>query len=134
MLPNFHQPKRKGEWAEAAFLLQAYRLGFVVARPWGDSALYDFIVHRRRLNRIQVKSAWSKHYHGYIVETIRAKGKCYQRGDFDYLAAYVAALDLWYIIPMKLVAGRHSVVLYPDGSKRAKMQYEPFRNAWHLLR
>jgi hypothetical protein len=37
-------PKRRWELAEAAFLLKAQNMGFRVARPWGDSARYDFIL------------------------------------------------------------------------------------------
>ena len=36
--------KRKGELSEAAFLLKAASLGFGVAKPWGDSERYDFIL------------------------------------------------------------------------------------------
>ena len=36
--------KARGEAAEAAFLAKAAGLGFGVARPWGDSERYDFIV------------------------------------------------------------------------------------------
>ncbi len=36
--------KRKGELSEAAFLLKATGLGFGVAKPWGDSERYDFIL------------------------------------------------------------------------------------------
>jgi hypothetical protein len=36
--------KRRGEIAEAAFLLKAASLGFSVAKPWGESDRYDFIV------------------------------------------------------------------------------------------
>jgi hypothetical protein len=41
-------PKRRGELAEAAFLLKAQNMGFRVARPWGDSDRYDFISGFRR--------------------------------------------------------------------------------------
>ncbi len=59
--------KRRGEMAEAAFLHKASRLGFGVAKPWGDSDPYDLIVDSgRRLWRVQVKSAyrWGE-YGGY---------------------------------------------------------------------
>src|SRR6266496_3934328 len=36
--------KRTGELAEAAFLYKAAGLGFGVAKPWGDSERYDFIL------------------------------------------------------------------------------------------
>src|SRR5205807_1544095 len=50
--------KRLGEVAEAAFLAKASDLGFRVAKPWGDSDPYDFIVETGgRLWKVQVKSA-----------------------------------------------------------------------------
>ena len=36
--------KRRGEMAEAAFVAKAVSLGFGVAKPWGDSDPFDFIV------------------------------------------------------------------------------------------
>ena len=36
--------KRRGEAAEAAFLAKASGLGFGVAKPWGDSERYDFLL------------------------------------------------------------------------------------------
>jgi hypothetical protein len=41
---RFDNTKRKGELSEAAFLLKAASLGFGVAKPWGDSERYDFIL------------------------------------------------------------------------------------------
>src|SRR5213592_1586521 len=49
--------KRKGELSEAAFLLKAASLGFGVAKPWGDSERYDFILDNgHRLLRVQIKA------------------------------------------------------------------------------
>jgi hypothetical protein len=52
--------KRRGEVAEAAFLHKAASLGFSVAKPWGESDRYDFIVETGgSFLRVQVKSAYS---------------------------------------------------------------------------
>ena len=40
--------KQLGEIAEAEFIAKAVGLGFVVARPWGDSEPYDFIVNPKK--------------------------------------------------------------------------------------
>src|SRR5437870_12822126 len=49
--------KRHGEAAEAAFLAKASGLGFGVAKPWGDSERYDFILDcGHGFWRVQVKS------------------------------------------------------------------------------
>jgi hypothetical protein len=37
--------KRRGEMAEAAFLAKAAELGFGIAKPWGDSDPFDFVLH-----------------------------------------------------------------------------------------
>src|SRR5437867_13136839 len=37
-------PKRAGEISEAAFVVRAHSLGFLVAKPWGDSEKYDFVL------------------------------------------------------------------------------------------
>src|SRR2546422_4014222 len=42
--------KRKGELSEAAFLLKAAGLCFGVAKPWGDSERYDFILDSHGLD------------------------------------------------------------------------------------
>ena len=50
--------KKKGEAAELAFMLKAVSLGFGVAKPWGDSERYDFILDSgTQLWRVQVKSS-----------------------------------------------------------------------------
>jgi hypothetical protein len=36
--------KKRGELAEMAFILKAESLGFEVAKPYGESNRYDFIV------------------------------------------------------------------------------------------
>src|SRR5947208_8797147 len=50
--------KRRGEAAEAAFLAKASGLGFGVAKPWGDSERYDFLLDSGHGDfwRVQVKS------------------------------------------------------------------------------
>jgi len=36
--------KRRGELSKLAFFYKAASLGFGVAKPWGDSERYDFIL------------------------------------------------------------------------------------------
>ena len=55
----------------------------------------------------------------------------YGRNEFDFVAVYLVLEDLWYIIPAKNVFGKWSIALCPN-SRKAK--YDPFREAWHLLR
>src|SRR5438445_10757609 len=48
-----------GEPSEAAFLLKAASLGFGVAKPWGDSERYDFILDSHGLD------SYSNDSHGH---------------------------------------------------------------------
>jgi hypothetical protein len=84
--------KRRGEIAEADFIAKAIGLGFVVAKPWGDSEPFDFIVNPRQsfcFWRVQVKSAhvtgkdggYRFKAHGHSMKTYTAK-------DIDALVAY----------------------------------------------
>ena len=43
----FPHSKLQGEWAEACFAAEALRRGFIVSKPLGDSAPYDFVLDWR---------------------------------------------------------------------------------------
>ncbi len=43
----------------------------------------------------------------------------YSRDDIDFLAAFVAPHDAWYIIPIEALGRRFSIRLYPDGKTNA---------------
>src|ERR1700684_458106 len=64
------KPKRVGEVFEAAFLTKAASLGFGVAKPWGDSERYDFILDNgKQFLRIQVKATQKRNYRSYVVNS-----------------------------------------------------------------
>ena len=63
--------------------------------------------------------------------TVRGwKGK-YTGDPFDFVAAYLIPLDLWYILPGDSFKMQGSVGLYPN---LKKSKYGRFKEAWHLLR
>lgn len=131
-------PKERGEWAEARFLARAAEEGFRVAKPWGDSARYDFAVEREgRFLRIQVKSTTSRLRNGYrcLLQPPQAKEnpkKLYSAEQVDFFAAYVIPEDVWYILPAAVaVKMRGRAWLFP-GSPGHK--YEKYKEAWELLR
>ncbi|MGA8866802.1 MAG: group I intron-associated PD-(D/E)XK endonuclease [Candidatus Sulfotelmatobacter sp.] len=133
-------PKRLGEISQAQFLLKARTLGFGVAVPWGDSEKYDFVVwegENGRLLRVQVKSTERLHRRGYEVQPVystRNEGKKgYSREQIDVLAAHVRPLDVWYLLPIAVVAGEKSLRFYPDIRSRHP-RWEKYREAWDLLR
>jgi len=123
--------KRRGEWAELRFLSRACELGMTVTRPWGECVHYDLVVEQDgRFLRIQVKSTISKKNKSYAV-TLRGS-KPYAIGDFDFIAAYIIALDLWYIIPAAAALRGCVQLSMTPGS--AKSRYAPYCEAWHLLK
>src|SRR5256885_12742270 len=64
-------PKRAGEISEAAFGVRAHSLGFLVAKPWGDSEKYDFVLDAgSKLWRVQLKSTEVVHARGHEIQPI----------------------------------------------------------------
>jgi hypothetical protein len=129
--------KRTGELSEAAFLFKAESLGFRVAKPWGDSERYDFILDSgQRLWRVQLKCTEALRARGYDVQPIYAvygKGKVvYDSGDIDILVAHIVPRDAWYVLPVEAFSTSRCLRLYPDvNCKRAR--WEKYREAWHLM-
>jgi hypothetical protein len=131
-------PKRLGEIAEAAFLWKAERLGFSVAKPWGDSEKYDYIVDSgQRLWRVQLKSTAALHGRGCEVQpvySVYGEGKAaYRPDEIDVLAAYIFPKDTWYLIPIEDFAPAKNLRFYPDISCR-HARWEIYREAWRVFR
>jgi hypothetical protein len=93
--------KEKGELGELAFLHKAASLGFGVAKPYGDSESYDFILDSgERFWRVQVKSIYSHSRRVYRAHAQHRNGRRYKAEEVDFLVAYIVPLDIWYVIPM----------------------------------
>jgi len=126
--------KRRGELSELAFFYKAASLGFGVAKPWGDSERYDFILDSgQRLWRVQVKSGSHHHNRRYGLH-----GMCgnrqqtqYTSGEIDILVAYLVPIDIWYIIPVEKIQNRW-LLFFPYGGARCG-HYERYREAWSLM-
>ena len=117
--------------SEAAFLARAAGLGFAVAKPWGDSLPYDFVLDSGYgLLRVQVKSAACYQRHQYAVKAGGCKS-VYTAHDIDFIVAHIVPLNLWYVVPVEAFEGRTMLQLNPHGPGRAK--YEKFVEAWCLL-
>jgi len=130
-------PKQLGEIAEAEFIAKAVGMGFVVARPWGDSEPYDFIVNPKKsfyFWRVQVKSA----------HTVGADGGCsfrahdhnqrsYTAENIDALVAYARPMNAWYVMPVRVVEELKSLMLYPE-SRGKRSRFEKWREAWDVFR
>ena len=129
-------PKRRGELAELAFMHKAIAPGFGVAKPWGDSDRYDFILDTGpRLWRVQVRSTEYQSHRGYAVHTyvyVKKEMVPLTSRQIDVVVAYIVPLNLWYIVPVSGFAGRKNLWFYPHGSKKGS-RFEIYREAWHLL-
>jgi PD-(D/E)XK nuclease superfamily protein len=120
--------KAFGEAAEAAFLAKATNLGFGVAKIWGESERYDFILDSgQKLWRIQVKSCWRSDGSRYSLKT-SASGLRYTSEEIDFIAAYIVPENLWYVIPVCVAACRGLMYLSPGGSRY--LRHEKYREAW----
>ena len=131
----FKGAKRRGELVELKFMTKAAEHGLEVAKPWGDSARYDFVIeHGGRLLRVQVKSTQCRKKNSYACSVRpNLRSKPYQAGEFDFVAAYVIPEDVWYIIPAKLVVkGKMGLVSLSPGVRGHK--YEKYIEAWKLMR
>jgi hypothetical protein len=128
--------KRRGEWAELQFMAKAAKLGLALSKPWGDLSRYDIVVETSgHFVSIQIKSTIYRMPEGCYRCSVQPsrRGKPYQPGEFDFLAVYVIAEDVWYIIPAGLVihGNRSGIRLYPSDPT---CKYARYKEAWHLLR
>lgn len=135
--------KRLGDIAELTFVLKAASLGITASKPFGDRRPYDFLVEcGQKALRIQVKSVFArtprKNHAAFpccASRTAKSGKLSYTSDQIDFIAAYVAVHDAWYVIPVESLSGRKFVHLYPAGKKRAHAgRFEEYHEAWHLLK
>ncbi len=126
-------PKARGELAEIRFLLAAKLNELVVAKPWGDNLPFDFLVGSgRRFCRVQVKSCSVPQGRGFHLSCFRPGDRQpYTARDIDFLAAYVVPEDVWYIVPVRALGGRKTIVLFPRQPDHGL--FCRYRESWHLL-
>ena len=134
--PRRPNTKQTGERSEAAFLHRASGLGFGVAKPWGDSLRYDFILDNgERLWRIQIKCTESIRAQAYETRFTYTTGQgraVYTNRDIDFLVVHVVPLDVWYVVPVDQCTPHPMLRFYPHRQAK-KMRLEKYREAWHLL-
>ncbi len=80
-------------------LIEGHRTGILVAKPWGDSDMYDFIVDSgTRLWRVQLKSTavlQQRGYHVNMMHNAYGKGKVgYKAEDIDMLVVHIPPLEI----------------------------------------
>ncbi len=128
-------PKELGELAEAEFLRRALGMGMAIAKPWGESGAYDFIVDAEgRLCRVQVKAAFREGPQGgYSLRAYRSSEQCYTAKEIEALAGYAAPENAWYLFPVRVIRKVKSLKLFP-GSKGKRSKFEKWREAWGVVR
>jgi hypothetical protein len=135
--PHGPTRKRQGELAELAFMSKAASLGFGVAKPYGDSDRFDFILSwGRRLWRVQVKSTRTAKHGVYEISAHGRWGAhdIYTKDEIGFIVAYVVPKNVWYIIPIEATRGRKRLCLHPNVPRKACYKYEKYREAWWLMR
>jgi PD-(D/E)XK endonuclease len=129
--------KRRGELSELAFTFKAASMGFGVAKPYGDSERYDFILDAgQRLWRVQVKSTTTilnGRYHVNSHRRTNGSVVAYDPREIDFLVAYIIPEDAWFILPIQAILTRTSLLFcFKDHPKGGL--YGEYREAWQLLR
>ena len=132
------QSKDRGDLAEMQFMAAAASRGFAVSKPYGDNEKYDLILDvGRRMWRVQVKSSAAMHHRGYAVRAswrTSYRQISYKPSQVDFMAVTIVGEGIWYVIPVRALAGRLTINLYPFGSRRGSRNgFEKYREAWHLL-
>jgi hypothetical protein len=128
---KFATYKRRGEWAELAFITIAQGLGFNVGKLWGDSAPYDVVLEMDgRFLQVQVKSTGRMVEGCYICQLHGFGNRLYTAKEVDYFACYVVPADIWYVLPVTRVLGMNVVGLTPH---RKGHKYERYMEAWWFL-
>ncbi len=131
--------KDRGDLAEMQFMVAVSSRGLVVAKPYGDNEKYDLIVDAgwRRLWRVQVKSTAARHHGGFAVRASWRTSNhqiSYKPSQVDFIAVTIVGEGIWYLIPVRALAGRLTIHLYPFGSRRGSRNgFEKYRGAWDLL-
>jgi hypothetical protein len=126
-----------GSMCEHYFVGDAKSHGLIVSTVAGGmSPGYDAIVDSpsKGLLKVQVKGASvirkeDGKYHIYVYTN---NGR-YQMGDFDYLAAYVQPLKMWWIIPIAALYERGKLITKILISRTGRSKYSRYKEAWHLL-
>jgi hypothetical protein len=119
-------------------MCKATSLGLRVAKPYGETERFDFVISSaRRLWRVQVKStsrAYHRHYAIHAQGSRRRDADLYTKDEIDILVAYLIPEDAWYVIPIGAIQGCLSLYFYPNGNERGVAKFEKYREAWWQMR
>jgi hypothetical protein len=129
--------KRRGELSELAFVYKAASIGFAVAKPYGDSERYDFILDAAsRLWRVQIKFTTqflNGQYRLNAHRRIFGRAIAYLPSEIDFPVAHIIPEDTWYVIPLLCTEGCTSL-FFPAKHSPRPSRFAPYHEAWHLFR
>jgi hypothetical protein len=103
-----------GGKSEAQFVVEAFRRGWEVAKPFHHAQSYDFVVRipGRQWETVQVKTVYlDKQGNGTKVPTVgvrRSLGRQYGEGSFDWL--FACSDDKCWLIPFEVVKEKKSQI------------------------
>ena len=129
-------PNRLGDLAEVCLLFKAMFLGFIVSQPRTCNAPFDLILCwplSGRLTRIQVKSTACCANDFYQVN-LQTTHRRYTPMNVDFIAAYIAPHDVWYIVPIEAAPELSPALSFAPTRPRTRCWTEVYREAWHLLK
>ena len=110
---------------------KAISLGFGVAKPWGDSDRYDFILNYGKLFwRVQVKSVWTKEPGS--VRTCGFNNQSYTPDEIDFLVIYLNPENLWYVLPVSVE--QKPTRIYISSVRSGRRGVSAYRERWDFFR
>ena len=136
--------KNKGTLYEQIFFHEALAHNYEVFTPLGDYLPQDCLVMNQagKIYKVQIKGTADKvadksrgGMGRYMITT--AAGASHKESidpsKVDVLAAYVAALPTWYIIPILSLDSAIRISLYPH-NPTSKAKHEKYREDWDCFK
>ena len=124
-----------GSSGEFSFIAQAIRRDFIVSTPSLNHYKYDIILdtNHGRFLRVQVKTTGSDAKDGVFKLNLNKRAgtkNTYNKDNSDFLVYYIETLNIFYMIPIKVIRDRSKLSFYPF---RSTCKFHVFKNAWWLL-
>lgn len=127
--------KQQGNCHELAVALKVSELGGSVAWPYGDGQPYDLIADfGGKVSRVQVKGTHSVKKCGSAHVNLKKgsrRNEWYDKNDCDMMIVCTPLGN--YVIPVNELKWG-VLTTWPIGTKPTPPRYEPWREAWHLLK
>lgn len=123
--------QKTGDISESAVVTRLLQRGYDVLLPYGQMHRYDLVIEHAdgQFWRVQVKTGWLNEDQSVIEfatsssmnYTVKHKGARSYRGQCEYFAIYVEALNKVYFIPVDAVSSvRSTLRLTPSKNNQEK--------------